>query len=183
MVQTRGQQVGDHSAPQKGGSTPSKQTECGFAAGDVASPIFTAAAGDIPKLAGQENIITKDLRRSGHNRGLLQLALGTQESVRGCQAPVFSGQGILTTDQNVDKQIHCDSKNTANIVSKKQQAPPGQQGMGSRSTCVDTGSRAALIQNDEYDGLTPYQGAPTDEDIYYDSRPPAFPVGLMPRTS
>ncbi len=32
-------------------------------------------------------------------------------------------------------------------------------------------------------GLTPYQGAPTDEDICYDTRPSAFPVGLMPRTS
>ena len=69
IVQKRGQQVGDHNAPQKGRPTPSKQMECGFAAGDVASPIFTAAAGGIPKLAGQENITTKDIRTSGPTTG------------------------------------------------------------------------------------------------------------------
>ncbi len=151
MVQRRGQQVGDHNTPQKGGSTLSKQTECGFATGDVGAPIFTQ---------NKENMTIKDIRTSGHNKGPLQLASGTQESVRSCQVPVVSGQSVLTTDKSVDKQVHCDSKITAPVVSQKQQAPHDQQGMGRRLTCVDSGSRATLIQDDEYDGRTPYQGGP-----------------------
>ncbi len=57
MVQTRGQQVGDHNAPQKGGSTPSKQMECGFAAGDVGAPIYTQT---------QENMTTKAATTRGY---------------------------------------------------------------------------------------------------------------------
>ncbi len=82
-----------------------------------------------------------------------------------------------------EKQTDYDSKNTAPAVSQKQQAPHGQLGMSSRSAYVDSGSSPALIQDDEYDGLTPYQGAPTDTYIYYDPRPHTFPVGLLPRTS
>ncbi len=31
--------------------------------------------------------------------------------------------------------------------------------------------------------VLPIKGAPMDKAIYYDTRPSAFPVGLMPRTS
>ncbi len=74
--------------------------QCGFAAGNVASSVLTAAGGDIPKLGGRENMTTQDMRTSGHNTGLLQLASGTLESVRSCQVPVVSGQSVLTTDKD-----------------------------------------------------------------------------------
>ena len=108
---------------------------------------------------------------------------GTKDNARACQGPVVTGQSAQTTDKNIDKQIHCDSKITAPTVSQTQQTPHGQQGVGSRLSCADAGGKVTLIQNDDYDGLTPYQGAPTDENIYYNPRPSALPVGLMPRTS
>ncbi len=174
MVQTRGQQVRDHNTPQQGGPTPSKQTECGFAADDVGGPIFTT---------DKENMITKDIRTSGHNKGPLPLTSSIKDNARTCQGPVVTSQSVQTTDKNIDKQRYCDSKITAPVVSQTQLTPHGQQGMGSRLSCADAGGRAILSQDNDYDGLTPYQGAPTDEDIYYDTRPSAFPVGLMPRTS
>ncbi len=73
MVQTRGQQVGDHNTPQQGGPTPSKQTECGLAAGDVGTPIFTQ---------DKENMTTKDIRTSGHNKGPLQLTASADRARR-----------------------------------------------------------------------------------------------------
>ncbi len=166
--------MGDHNTPQQGGPTPSKQTECGLAAGDVGAPIFTT---------DKENMTTKDIRTSGHNKGPLQLTPSTKENARACQGPVVTSQSVQTTDKNIDKPTHCDSNISAPVVSQTQLTPHGQQGMGSRLSCADAGGRATLIQNDYYDGLTPYQGAPTDEDIYYNPRPTVLPVGLMPRTS
>ncbi len=154
--------------------SPSKQTECGLAAGDVGTPVFTQ---------DKENMTTKDIRTSGHNKGPLQLTASTKDSARACQGPVVTGQSVQTNDKSIDKQVHCDSRTTATTVSQEQQAPHGQQGMSGRSSCVDAGGRTTTIQGDDYDGLTPYQGAPRDEDMYYDPWPPAFPVGLMPRTT
>ncbi len=165
MVQTRGQQVGDHNTPQQSGPTPSKQTECGLAAGDVGAPIFTT---------DKENLTTKDIRTSSHNKGPLPLTTSTKDNACTCQGPVVTGQSAQTTDKNIDKQIHCDSKITAPVVSQTQQTPHFQQGVGSRLSCADAGGRATLIQDDYYYGLTPYQGAPTDEDIYYNPRPSAL---------
>ncbi len=148
--------------------------ECGLAAGDVGAPIFTT---------DKENMTTKDIRTSGHNKGPLQLTSSTKDGARTCQGPVVTGQSVQTTDKKIDKQVHCDSKITAPAVSQTQQTPHGQQGVGSRLLCADAGGRVTLIQDDDYDGLTPYQGASTDENIYYNPRPSTFPVGLIPRTS
>ncbi len=155
--------MGDHSTPQQGGPTPSKQTECGLTAGDVGAPIFTT---------DKENMTTKDIR----------LTSNTKDNARACRGSVVTSQSIQMTDRNIDKPLHSDSKITAPVVSQTQQTPHGQQGKGSRLSCADAGGRAALIQDDYYDRLTPYQGAQTEEDIYYNPRPSALPLGLMPRT-
>ncbi len=96
----------------------------------------------------------------------IRLTSNTKDNARACQGSAVTSQSVQMTDKNIDKQLHSDSKITAPVVSQTQQTPHGQQGVDSRLSCADAGGRATLIQDDYYDGLTPYQGALTDGDIY-----------------
>ncbi len=96
MVQTRGQQLGEHGTPQKR-LAQSSQRECGLTAGDVLKTNTNTVVKQNLKLTGSEIVTNTDIRTRSPSSDPTQLASDTLVGAHCHREPVGIGQGVQLT--------------------------------------------------------------------------------------